>query len=217
MIKLRLILEKICEKFSTFSSAATFFPRTGWKILPRFRNTDTFADRKLQHPRFCNGVDLMSYLRGVNNLFIYALSSILINSHCRHPPYPQLSSAHITDRLRFFKPPCFSGKLIFHENISKSGQNLMSSKYFTKIVPFFNMLLIPWAFFLLNSMRKSQLSKSIFAKKFARLDALYVCRCNLARRIRPWPGVLSVCTVCITEHSLIGFSSRSSPLLMREF
>ncbi len=47
---------------------------------------------------------------------------------------------------------------------------------------------------------------------------LCVLTCNLARRIRLWPGVLSVCVycvylVCITEHSLIEFASGSSSLL----
>jgi hypothetical protein len=39
--------------------------------MSRVGNTGTFADRQVLSSSFYNGVDLMSYLRGSNNLFIH--------------------------------------------------------------------------------------------------------------------------------------------------
>jgi hypothetical protein len=50
-------------KISIFSSAADFFRWTGQKVLPGIGNTETFATMQAQHPKFCHGVDLMSYFK----------------------------------------------------------------------------------------------------------------------------------------------------------
>ncbi len=63
------IFKKIPVSKSFFSSAAAFLRQTGRKVLPMVGNTDTFADRQEQLPRFCHGVDLMSFFEGCQTNF----------------------------------------------------------------------------------------------------------------------------------------------------